>query len=315
MTNEISTASVAAAQVPPAGLLYLDHVACFAPRMDDAQYVFAKLGFTLTPFSAQSHRLTPQGPLAPAGTGNCCIMLEQGYLECLTPTGATQVADQLRAAITRYVGNHLIAFGTASADADYTRLAEQGFAPLDPVALQRQIATPHGEETARFTVVRVAPGTMAEGRIQFCRQHTPQLLWQTRWLGHQNRATALTAVVLCVADPAGTAARYASFTGINAVRSGDNWLLRTARGSLLFVAPEPFRAAFGIEPPALPWIAGCALASNDMAATRQHMAGSGYASGNLDLQRIYVIPPASVGGVIIFEPVGSDMLTLSTTVH
>jgi hypothetical protein len=86
---------------------------------------------------------------APAGTGNRCIMLKRGYLECLAPTGDTPVANQLRTAIQRYVGVHSIIFGTGAADADHARLAREGFSPLEPIALQRQLMTQDGEHTAR----------------------------------------------------------------------------------------------------------------------------------------------------------------------
>ena len=161
--------STASAQVPAAGQLVLDHVAHFVPHLDSASAELEKLGFTLTPFSAQSHRPEPGGPVSPAGTGNRCIMFQQGYLEILTPTGDTLLANQLRTAIKRYVGVHLVAFGTAAPEADRARLAKGGFAPLEPVALQREIGTPEGTGTARFTIVRVPPGTMAEGRIRLNR--------------------------------------------------------------------------------------------------------------------------------------------------
>ena len=158
----------------------LDHVAHFVPHIDAASSALETLGFTLTPFSAHSHRSEPGGPLVPAGAGNRCVMLERGYLEIVTPTGDTAHAGQLRAAIKRYAGAHLIAFGTAAPEADHARIRKSGFDPLPPVALQRQIGTESGEGTVRFTVVRVPPGTMPEGRIQFCQQHTPELLWQPR---------------------------------------------------------------------------------------------------------------------------------------
>src|SRR6185369_183631 len=94
-------AKLAAAQAPKPGKLTLDHIAHFVPDLDNASPALEKLGFTLTPFSAQSHRLEPGGPLLPAGTGNRCIMLKRGYLECLAPTGDTTVANQLRTAIQR----------------------------------------------------------------------------------------------------------------------------------------------------------------------------------------------------------------------
>ena len=293
--------AVARAQVPVAGSLTLDHVAHFVPNIDDAAPALEKLGFTLTPFSAQSHRLEPGGPLVPAGTGNRCMMFGRGYVECLAPTGDTPIANELRAAIRRYTGVHLIAFGTAAPELDHARLSQHAYAPLTPVALQRQIDTPQGEDTARFTVVRVPPGNMAEGRIQFCQHHTPQLVWQPRWLTHSNHAVALTAVILCVADPAEAAARYALFTGLKAAGTSDNWHLDTQRGRLLFSTPETINRIFNAAPPRLPWIAGYVLASDNMAATRGHIAATGFAHGDLDRRRSYVVPPSSVGGIIVFE--------------
>ncbi len=305
-----SVTTVAQAQVPPTDSLTLDHVAHFVPRLDEAAPALERLGFTLTPFSAQSQRLAAEEPLAPAGTGNRCVMFRRGYIECLTPTGDTQIANQLRAAIARYTGVHLIAFGTASPELDHTRLAQHGFAPLAPVALARPIHTSQGEDTARFTVVRVPQEAMAEGRIQFCQHHTPQLLWQESWLAHANRAAALTAVILCVDNPAEAAARYALFTGMNTAGNGDSWHLDTQRGRLLLVTPAVVKRAFNVEPPALPWIAGYALASDHMAATRKHVAASGYAWGNLDRRRLYVLPPRDIGGIIVFEPKAGAALDL-----
>ena len=298
-------AKLAAAQAPKPGKLTLDHVAHFVPHMDIAAPALEKLGFTLTPFSAQSHRLEPGGPLLPAGTGNRCIMLKRGYLECLAPTGDTPVANQLRTAMQRYVGVHSIIFGTGAADADHARLAREGFSPLEPIALQRQLMTQDGEHTARFTVVRVAPGTMPEGRIQYCQHHTPEFVWQPQWVQHANRATALTAVILCMDDPAEAAARYGRFTGLKAIGEGDRWHIDTARGRVLFKSPAVIRRVFNVEPATLPWIMGYALASNNMEVTRKLIAATGFAHGALDAERFYVVPPGGVGGIIVFEPTKS----------
>jgi hypothetical protein len=304
-------AKLAAAQAPAPGKLTLDHVAHFVPHMDNAAPALEKLGFTLTPFSAQAHRLEPGGPLLPAGSGNRCVMFKRGYIECLTPTADTQVANQLRAAIQRYTGVHLIAFGTSAPELDHARLATEGFTPLEPVALERRLMTPHGEDTARFTVVRVPPAMMAEGRIQYCQHRTPELVWQPQWLQHANRATALTAVILCMNDPAEAAARYARFTGLKAIGEGDRWHMDTTRGRILFKSPAVIRRVFNIEPATLPWITGYALASNNMEATRKHIAATGFAHGALDAERFYVVPPSSVGGVIVFEPAKSGGLDFS----
>ena len=306
MSGAASVAKSAAAQLPKPGDITLDHVAHFVPEMDTAAPALEKLGFTLTPFSAQSHRLEPGGPLVPAGTGNRCMMFKRGYVECLTPTGDSPVANQLRTAIKRYVGVHLIAFGTSAPEADHARLVQGGFSPNPPLALQRQISIPDGEDTARFTVVRVAPDTMPEGRIQYCQHHTPDLVWQPRWLAHANHAVALTAVILCVDDPAAVALRYCRFYGLETYRRGRSMAHRYATGA----------AAIHISRGDRPRV---------QCATRRRFHGSrdtcwrvttskrrvnmlprtGFAHGALDASRLYVVPPASVGGIIVFEPARS----------
>ena len=298
----------AAAQVPAAGELTLDHVAHFVPHLDSASSALEKLGFTLTPFSEQSHRAEPGGPLVPAGAGNRCAMLKRGYLEFLTPTGATPVASQLRAAIKRYVGVHLIAFGTASPEADHARLAKADFSPLPPIALQREIGTWSGTETARFTVVRVPPDKMEEGRIQFCRHHTPELLWQPRWTEHANRTAALNGVILHVADAQEAAQRYARYTGLLAQVSGSVWRVATARGCLIFTDRETLHRRLGVVPPSLPWIAGYVLESEDIAATGDFLRKSGVPVNVLGNRRLLVNLPPAVGGLVIFEPKKSGVL-------
>lgn len=305
-----TTQPASSLQVPEPGTINLDHVAHFVPDVDRAAAALTHLGFTLTPFSPHSHRLTPEGPLVSAGTGNQCVMFERGFIEVLTPTGETPLADQLRAAISRYVGVHLIAFGTAAAERDHARLAQEGFEPLPPVALERPIGTESGQDTARFIVVRVPPGTMAEGRVQYCQQRTPHLLWQQRWLGHSNGAAALTGVLLCVADPGETAQRYARYTGFAPRARGNAWHIETTRGSLTFVNAVTLRATLGLDAPTLPWIAGYRLAAHDMAETRAFFESRGISLRALGDKAVVALPDA-LGGIMIFEDGHSGELDLS----
>ena len=299
----------AASNVPPAGALNVDHVAHFVPDMDAASAALERLGFTPTPFSAQSHRLSADGPLVPAGTGNRCVMLESGYLEFLTPTGDTPVADQLRTAISRYVGVHLIAFGTGAPQDDHARLEEADYDPLPPVALQRPISTEAGEATARFTVVRVPPGRMAEGRIQFCQHHTPELLWQPRWLAHPNGATALATVLVCVTEPREAAQRYSRFSGIACSGEGNEWRLDTARGSVIFARADAFERLLGFGPPALPWIGGYVLETHDLARTRLAIEKGGFELTHVG-ERIALALPPELGGVLLFQQPRAGILQL-----
>ena len=295
---------IARCQVPPAGELVVDHVAHFVPDREAATRALAQLGFTVTPFSAQSHRPTPDAPLTPAGTGNICVMLRRGYLEFLTPTADTPVAHQLREAIARYVGVHLVALGTADPEADRARLAAEGFGPLPVLALERPIGTPEGERTARFAVARVPPATMPEGRIQFVQQKTPEFLWQRRWLDHPNRAFALAGVYLCVADPAAAAARYERYLGRPASAGAGGYRLPTSRGEVLLVTPEAIDRAFGITPPTVPWMAGYALECGNLPAARSRIEMNDLATRDLGDGRFMTLGPPAIGGVMTFGLIG-----------
>ncbi len=292
--------ALARAQLPAPGELNLDHVAHFVPDPEAARKALERLGFTVTPFSEQQHRTDADAPLAPAGTGNRCVMFRRGYVEFLSPIADTPLAAQLNAAMARYVGVHLVAFGTQDPQRDHVRLAEAGFDPLHPVALQRAIGTPEGEDTARFTVVRVPPGTMPEGRIQFCCHHTPQLVWQNRWLTHRNRAVGLRSVILCVEDPDEVAGRYRRFTGLAAESDARGWRLPTARGSVMIWGPEATEQALAVKPPALPWIAGYVLLSSDLKETRRTLQDAKLHAQPFDERGLAVAAPPELGGVVVF---------------
>jgi hypothetical protein len=277
---------------------FLDHVGHFVPDIDEAGRALENLGFTLTPFSLHLHRSHPDSEPT-TGSGNRCVMFRRGYLEFLTPVGDSIMAGELRHAIQGYTGAHLIAFGTADPQRDHARLVRMGLAPLDPIALQREITTPTGNATARFTVVRVPSGNMPEGRIQFCQHHTPELLWQTRWLAHANRAASLQGVILCVANPREAAERYARFTGSDPQMNG-----------MLFADPASFERRLNKKPPASPWIAGCILESDDIDDTADYFRNSRVDVREIGSGRLLVELPNSVGGILIFGPKNARPLAL-----
>src|SRR5207237_9365826 len=136
----------------------LEHVAHLVPAMEPGAAALERCGFRLTPCTAQTNRM--DGAVVPAGTGNRCAMLRQGYIEILTavatPTGDTELARQLRERIADHVGLHLAAFSSADAAAEHRRLAEAGFATLPLVDMRRPVTTPTGSADARFTIARIA---------------------------------------------------------------------------------------------------------------------------------------------------------------
>lgn len=299
MANHSRTESIAAGQLPPPGTLCVDHIAHFVPDIEAASAVLQQLGFALTPFSLQSTR-NERGETVPAGAGNRCVMLEGGYLEFLTPTGDTPVGQQIRAAIDRHTGLHLIAFGTPDAEEDYARLARHGFDPLPLVNLQREVDVDGELRPARFSVVRVPPAAMVEGRVQFVQQLTPECLWQSRYLGHTNGIRALLGVFVVAQEPAEVAARYARFSGLLPRPMAGFVRLQTHRGDVFIGSETACKSLFGIDPPAAPAMAGYALACDDAGALRTRLLAAGCDVTEPSPDLFAAILPAAIGSAWLF---------------
>ena len=276
----------------------LDHVGFFAPQADSAAEAVARLGFTVTPFTVQRNLV--EGQLVPAGTGNRLVVLESGYLEILSPTGEdTPLARQLQESAARYDGVHLVTFGEHDIGAARRRLEEGGFDPDLVVDLSRAVETATGSATARFQVLRVPADRMAEARVQICRHHTPELVWQPRWMGHPNGAVALLDTMFVVEDPQHAAVRYAAFAGGEHSGSGSTWRVQLDVGALTFVDADGFVDVFPDNTvPAVPVIAAIALGVSDPAATLAWFEEHGVSTTSPWPDAIVVDPRDALGCVL-----------------
>jgi len=164
-------------QKPPPGELFLDHVSHFVADLEAAAELLEQLGFKVAPLSIQEVGGSRVG-------ANRCVMLEQGYIEILTPT------------LQPDPGLRLACFGTPDAEAEHRRLADHGFEPQPIVELQRGLDS----RTVRFKVVLPGPGKMPEGRIQYVQHLTPQHIWREEYLGHANGVTQLRALFVVADD-------------------------------------------------------------------------------------------------------------------
>jgi hypothetical protein len=239
-------------QLPLGEEIFLDHVGHFVRDPQVAAAALARAGFAPTPVSVQ---VAPDG--GPTGTGNVCAMLTRGYVEVLFKTADTPLGREFEAALARYSGIQLAAFAVADASAWHQRLGEVGFRTRPLAPFKRPVGTETGTATAAFTVARVEPGEMAEGRIQMLTHHTEDAVWQKRWLAHPNGALGLASLTIVVADVDEAAARYARFTRRAAVRTRAGQAVALDRGRIDLVAPDAFAAALPeIAIPSLPFIGG-----------------------------------------------------------
>jgi hypothetical protein len=242
------------------GEIFLDHLAHFVREPEAAGRALAQAGFAPAPLSIQSNPDPAGGPPQLTGTGNITVMFLRGYVEILFKTSKTPLARELDAALERHAGLHLVAFAVADAADAHARLGASGFPVRPLVQMQRPVDTESGPATAAFTIARVEPGVMAEGRIQVLTHHTENAVWQPRWLSHPNGAIGLTDVVIAVADVDEAAQRFARFTGCPVVANAAGRAIRLDRGRVQIMNTAGFSALLPeVEVASLPFIGAYAI--------------------------------------------------------
>ena len=246
--NDPATLAATGTQVPAAGEIYLDHAGWFVNDMDRASTVFARLGFPLTPYSVHGDREPATGEKRLVGSANRLAMLERGYLEILTPVDGTDtpVSRHMRACLDAHQGVHLAAFTVADAEAEAEALARRGFSVMPTVHLRREVETAEADQgEVAFTVIRAELGSVPEGRLQTLTQHTPELMWQPRYIARSNGFRALSGLVWASEDPAGSAERLARYTARPVRETSGGLEIPLDRGVLRVVTPRQARDRFG----------------------------------------------------------------------
>src|SRR5436305_8389570 len=212
LANRAERMSWAGRQLPEHGEIFLDHVGYFVGDLDAAGVRLVRLGCRLSQINVQTNA-DASGTLTPSGTSNRLAKLRFGFIELLAATHDTPLADQFRQAIARYSGLHLIAFSAEDMRTERARLMDAGFAMQEVVELKRRDRTLSGEPEVHFSVLRPQPGVMPEGRVQWVRPHTPQIVWRAETITTENGAEGLTDMLICVDDPAAVAERYGGYVG------------------------------------------------------------------------------------------------------
>ena len=266
----MSRASPAASQsqLPSGDEIYLDHVGHFVRDAEAASRALRRAGFAPTPVSIQANKDPVTGQLAPTGTGNVTAMFARGYIEVLFKNSDTVLSRELDAALARRAGLHLAAFCVSDAAAARERLSSAGFPVQDLVRMQRPVETENGSGIAAFTITRVRPMAMAEGRIQILTHHTEDAVWQPRWLSHPNSVTDLIDVVIAVDDVDEASRRFARFTDRPAqAAEGGGAFIRLDRGGVYVISQQRATEKLPeIAVTSLPFMIGYALGVKSLAA-------------------------------------------------
>lgn len=253
-------------QLPAGDEIFLDHVGHFVRDPEAARRALERVGFAPTPISIQVDPAIAMGTRL-TGTGNVTAMLSRGYIEVLFKTADTALGREFDAALTRHAGLHLAAFAVADIEQAHQRIAAAGFRVRPLVRMQRPVETEAGDDTAAFTIARVEPDVMPEGRIQMLTHHTEEAVWQKRWLSHPNSATGLVDLIIAVGDVEEAAQRFVRFTGRAVMPVPGGAMIGLDRGGLLLVSHNGLSELLPeVATTTLPFIAGYAVRVQSLAA-------------------------------------------------
>jgi hypothetical protein len=292
-------------QLPIGDEVFLDHVGYFVADLDSAGQRLERLGFAVSPVNLQQNA-DARGELRPSGTSNRLARLRRGFIEMLAATHDTPLADQLKQALARYTGLHLIALSHCDVPAQRERLQRLGLAMQDVVNLRRHVRVQGALREVRWSVLRPQPGVMPEGRVQFAYCHTPELTWPDpaqpdAGSGPTNGADGLTDILVCVADRHGVAERFGRFAGRRPIHDGAFAIVPLDRGRWVFIEPRDAEVLPRFNLPALPFMAGQALRSVDLRRTRDALAKAGIQPAFSSDTLVCLAPDDGLGSYLLFH--------------
>lgn len=288
-------------QLPEGDEVFLDHVGLFVRDLAEAGQRMERLGFQVSQINVQTNA-DAHGVLTPSGTSNRLARLRRGYLEILAATHDTPLADQLKGALARYQGIHLIALSHDDIPGQRTRLTGAGFRMQPMVTLRRRDKTLPGAPELAWSVLRPEPGVMAEGRVQFTKTHNPEHVWRDDLIAHPNGADGLGDLLLCVEDRRGRAERYGTYVAREPQHGESLSAISLDRGRLVFVEPGEAAAMLpAFAAPSLPFIAGQALRTRDVGVTRTVLAKYDVTPLFADDDLVCIGPGDALGGYLVFH--------------
>ena len=282
-------------QLPLGEEIFLDHVGHFVRDPQAASRALARAGFAPTPMSVQTQP-DPAGAPRLTGTGNVTAMLTRGYVEVLFKTADTPLGHEVDAAMARHTGIHLVAFAVADAAGAHQRLRESGFRVRPLVDMQRPVDTVEKLGTAAFTVARLEPDEMPEGRIQLLTHRTEHMVWQPRWLSHPNGAIGLTSVVIAVSDLNEAGQRFERLTSRRARASSLAQSFDLDRGSVDLVTASTFALMCPRIPiPSLPFIGAYGIKVGSLEVAERVLKQGGLATHRLGSGCLVAAFPKELG--------------------
>lgn len=208
----------------------LDHiVANVHQRMDEAERLYRRLGFTLTPRGR--HTL---------GSINHLAIFATDYLELI---GLSEDAGGRQELLEWPLGWNGVVFNTEDAAGLQAGLAEAGVAAGAPNDFSRPVALEDGVFDAAFRTVRMPNETTPAGRLYWCEHKTRGLVWRDAWRRHRNGVVGVARVVYVAENPARLLGVLAAMFGAEAV--SPDGVMPAGMASVEVITPAAAEARYG----------------------------------------------------------------------
>ncbi|MFE8049521.1 VOC family protein [Brenneria goodwinii] len=213
----------------------VDHVVInVAQRLDDADTLFQRLGFQLTPRGHHS-----------LGSSNHLAVFHENYLELLGFESYN--ANQRKALWNDPPGLSGLVWKTQDSDAVFQRLTAVGLAGDQPTSFFRPVELPDGSRPeARFRTVRLAAERVSNGRSFFCQHETPELVWRPEWQTHPNGVIDIVGFVISATDPRAVASLYGTLFDPALIQPDDDgYRLQAGKTTVSFITPQRAQSLYG----------------------------------------------------------------------
>ena len=278
----------------------LDHVVVNVhDRMDEAQALYRRLGFTLTPRGYHS-----------LGSVNHLAIFGTDYLELIgTPAdggpeeGASGSAR--RDLLGWPTGLNGLVWGTDDSAAVSAALTAAGVESLPPNEFIRPVELPGGARDAVFRTVRLPNETTEAGRLYFCHHFTRDLVWRDEWRTHANGVVGVLESVIAAEDPARLGGLFCRMFGAAAVRPvAGGFRLAVGLSRFDVVDPTQVAARFGAAIPAAQgrreWMAALVLRTRGVDMAEAALRAGGIALAEHTADRVLVGPDQTMGVTLAF---------------
>ena len=274
------------------GITGIDHTLVGVRDLEAARATWTRLGFTVT----------PRGRHIGWGTGNYCVMLEEGYVELLGIVDPSQFSNNLDKLLEKREGLLGLAFATPDANACRDALDAAGLKPDGPKQLKRDLELPTGTVTPEFRLVFLPPESTPEVSAFVTHHLTPELIRRPDWLAHSNCAQRLLSATVVCADPVTAALGYLPIFGPERIKVTDHMTsVSCGTGALRFMKADALPQVYPgmvLQPmPDIPFIASMKMLVADKARCVTHLKNAGVSFHSSD--RGCLVPPDEANGVIL----------------